>query len=80
MTSHSYGVFDADNHLYESPAVITDYLPRKYARDIQFVDVRGRTRIAVKGHLTEYMPNPTFETVAAPGGHMAYYRATTPRA
>jgi predicted TIM-barrel fold metal-dependent hydrolase len=78
VTSHSYGVFDADNHLYESPAVITDYLPRKYAREIQFVDVRGRTRIAVKGHLTEYMPNPTFEKVAAPGAHVAYYRADNP--
>jgi predicted TIM-barrel fold metal-dependent hydrolase len=30
----------------------------------------------VKGHITDYMPNPTFEKVAAPGTHMAYYAAT----
>jgi predicted TIM-barrel fold metal-dependent hydrolase len=75
MAPPEYGVFDADNHLYESPDVITEYLPKRYSRDIQFVQVRGRTRIAVKGHITEFMPNPTFEKVAAPGTHTAYYAA-----
>jgi predicted TIM-barrel fold metal-dependent hydrolase len=75
MARPTYGVFDADNHLYESPEVVTDYLPRQYRRDVQFVQVRGRTRIAIKGHITEYMPNPTFERVARPGAHTAYYRA-----
>jgi predicted TIM-barrel fold metal-dependent hydrolase len=78
VSTHTYGVFDADNHLYESPDVITKYLPRRHARDIQFVDVRGRARISVKGHITDYMPNPTFEKVAAPGAHVAYYRADNP--
>ncbi|MHB8466878.1 MAG: amidohydrolase family protein [Acidimicrobiales bacterium] len=78
MSKPEYGVFDADNHLYESPTVITEYLPRQYRRDIQFVEVHGHTRISVKGHITEYMPNPTFERVAAPGAHMAYYRADNP--
>jgi len=78
MTKPDYGVFDADNHLYESPVVITEYLPKAHRRDIQFVEVHGRPRIAVKGHITEYMPNPTFDKVAAPGSHMAYYRAENP--
>jgi len=78
MTNHSYGVFDADNHLYESPDVITTYLPREHARDIQFVEVRGRTRISVKGRIMEYIPNPTFEKVAAPGAHIAFYNANNP--
>jgi predicted TIM-barrel fold metal-dependent hydrolase len=74
MQRPNYNVFDADNHLYESPEVITKYLPKQYARDIQFVELHGRTRISVKGHITEYMPNPTFAQVAAPGAHVAYYR------
>jgi hypothetical protein len=52
MTVPDFPVFDADNHLYESPAWL-DYVPKRYARDIQFVEVRGRTRIAMKGKLTE---------------------------
>jgi predicted TIM-barrel fold metal-dependent hydrolase len=78
MRHPGYGVFDADNHLYESPQVITEYLPKRYARDIQFIELRGRTRIAVKGVITEFMPNPTFEKVAAPGAHMAYYKGDNP--
>jgi predicted TIM-barrel fold metal-dependent hydrolase len=78
MRQPGYGVFDADNHLYESPQVITEYLPKRYARDIQFIELRGRTRIAVKGVITEFMPNPTFEKVAAPGAHMAYYKGDNP--
>lgn len=78
MRRPDYGVFDADNHLYESPSVITEYLPRRYERDIQFVQLKGRARIAVKGRITEYMPNPTFEQVAAPGAHMPYYSGKNP--
>lgn len=73
-----YDVFDADNHLYESPEVITDYLPKQHRRDLQFVEVRGRTRMAVKGQITEYMPNPTFEVVARPGAHVPYYKGDNP--
>ncbi|MCU1346360.1 MAG: amidohydrolase [Acidimicrobiia bacterium] len=78
MSVPNYGVFDADNHLYEPSEVITEYLPKQYRNDIQFVQVRGRTRIMVKGHITEYMPNPTFEKVAAPGAHTAYYKGDNP--
>lgn len=76
MNATDYPVFDADNHLYEPPEVITEYLPKQYARDIQFVEVRGRPKIAVKGQITSYMPNPTFDRLAAPGTHMAYYAGT----
>ena len=78
MTKPDFPVFDADNHLYESPDVITKYLPRRHARDIQFVDVRGRARISVKGHITDYMPNPTSRRSPLPGAHVAYYRADNP--
>jgi predicted TIM-barrel fold metal-dependent hydrolase len=76
MRDLGYPVFDADNHLYEAPEALLDHLPKKHAREIQFVQVRGRTKIAVRGRLTEYMPNPTFERVARPGAHAAYYRGT----
>ena len=52
MNDPGFPVFDADNHLYKSPAWL-EYLPKRYARDIQFVEVRGRTRLAMKGTLTE---------------------------
>ena len=77
MTKPDFPVFDADNHLYESPTWL-EYLPRRYARDIQFVEVRGRTRLAMKGKLTEFIPNPTFERVACPGAHIAFYSGNNP--
>lgn len=76
MAAPNYPVFDADNHLYESPDIVTEYLPKKYARDIQFVEVKGRTKIAIKGQIATYMPNPTFERIAAPGVHVPYYAGT----
>ena len=53
-------------------------MPQRYARDIQFVEVRGRTRLAMKGKLTEFIPNPTFERVARPGAHIAFYSGNNP--
>ncbi len=76
MRDPGFPVFDADNHFYESPDMLSEYLPKQYARDIQFVQVHGRPRIAVKGTITEYMPNPTFERVARPGAHVEFYRGT----
>jgi predicted TIM-barrel fold metal-dependent hydrolase len=76
MHGPDFSVFDADNHLYESPDVLVDYLPKQHRRDIQFVEVHGRKRVAVKGRITEYMPNPTFDRVAAPGAHVDFYRGT----
>lgn len=51
-------LFDADNHLYESQEAMTRYLPREYAGAIQYVQVNGRTKIAVRGQISEYIPNP----------------------
>jgi hypothetical protein len=36
-------IFDADNHLYETRDALTKYLPERYQREIEFVEVRGRT-------------------------------------
>ena len=40
---------------------------------IKYVQVGKRTKIAVDNVIIDYIPNPTFEVVARPGAHMAYY-------
>ena len=72
-------VFDADNHLYEMQDAFTRHLPPKYRKAIQYVTVDGRTRIAVGGKISEYIPNPTFEVVARPGAQEDYYRHGNPK-
>src|SRR5271170_6599284 len=67
-------VFDADNHLYETRDSLTKFLPDRYRRVIDYVDVRGRTKIVVRGQISEYIPNPTFEVVARPGAQEDYFR------
>ncbi|HVW42473.1 MAG TPA: amidohydrolase family protein [Amycolatopsis sp.] len=68
-----YPVFDFDSHLYESREALEQHLPKQYRRAVQFVEVHGRTRLAVNNHITDYIPNPTFDRVAAPGAHVKYY-------
>jgi len=74
----SVPIFDADNHLYETQDAFTKFLPDRYKGVIDYVDVRGRTKIVVKGKISEYIPNPTFEVVARPGAQEEYYRKGNP--
>ncbi len=73
-----FPVFDADNHMYETRDALTKFLPEPYGRVIEFVEVRGRTKIAVKGRISEYIPNPTFDRVAAPGAQEEYFKHGNP--
>src|SRR3954447_7795434 len=73
-----YPLFDADNHLYETEEALTKYLPEQYAGAIRYVQVDGRTKIAVRGQISEYIPNPTFEVVARPGAMEEYFRVGNP--
>jgi predicted TIM-barrel fold metal-dependent hydrolase len=73
-----YPVFDADNHMYETPDALTKFLPERHRHVISFVDVNGRTKITVKGKISEYIPNPTFERVAAPGAQEEYFKVGNP--
>jgi predicted TIM-barrel fold metal-dependent hydrolase len=73
-----YPLFDADNHLYETKEALTKFLPKKYAGAIQYVEVNGRTKIAVRGQISEYIPNPTFEVVARPGALEGYFKNGNP--
>ncbi|MEZ5143447.1 MAG: amidohydrolase family protein [Acidimicrobiales bacterium] len=71
-------VFDADNHLYETKDALTKFLPDRYKGAIDYVEVRGRTKIVVRGRISEYIPNPTFEVVARPGAMEDYFRKGNP--
>jgi predicted TIM-barrel fold metal-dependent hydrolase len=70
----SFPVFDADNHLYETRESLTRFLPKEYAHLIDYVEVKGRTKIAIKGQISNYIPNPTFEVVARPGAQEEYFK------
>jgi hypothetical protein len=80
MTSTSrIPVFDADNHLYETQDAFTRHLPARYKNAIRYVNVDGRTKIAVAGKISEYIPNPTFDVVARPGAQEDYFRVGNPK-
>ena len=62
-----YETFDADNHLYETTDALTKFLPKEYKDGIKYVEVDGRTKLAIRDHISQYIPNPTFARVAQPG-------------
>jgi predicted TIM-barrel fold metal-dependent hydrolase len=73
-----FPVFDADNHLYESAEAFTRHLPEQHRDLFRFVEIRGRKKLVVRNVITEFIPNPTFEVVARPGAHMAFYSGDNP--
>jgi predicted TIM-barrel fold metal-dependent hydrolase len=73
MSQLDFAVFDADNHLYETEDALTRHLPPQHANLFRFVEMGGRKKLVVRDRLTEFIPNPTFEVVARPGAHMAFY-------
>lgn len=73
-----FTVFDADNHLYESREALTKFLPDSRKGIIEYVEVGGRTKIAVRGQISDYIPNPTFDRVARPGAQEEYFRVGNP--
>ncbi len=75
MTNNAvdFPVFDADNHMYETTDAFTKFLPKRYEGLIKYVQVNGRTKIAVDNLISEYIPNPTFEVVGRPGALADYF-------
>ncbi len=73
-----FPVFDADNHLYETQDAFTRHLPERYKGAIDYVEVHGRTKIVVRGTISDYIPNPTFDVVARPGAQEEYFRIGNP--
>lgn len=62
-----YEVFDADNHMYETADAMTKHIPAEYEGIIKYVEIKGRTKVAIKDRISDYIPNPTFNKVASPG-------------
>jgi len=62
-----YKVFDADNHMYENQDALTKFIPKQYEGIIKYVEIGGRTKLALRDHISDYIPNPTFSKVAPPG-------------
>ncbi len=74
----NYPVFDADNHMYETTDAFTKYLPKDYEGLVKYVQVNGRTKIALRNVISEYIPNPTFNKVAPPGRQEMEFRLKNP--
>jgi len=70
-----FPVYDADNHMYEPPEAFTRHLPKEYAGLVKYVQVNGRTKIALRNVISDYIPNPTFEVVARPGAQEEFFRS-----
>ena len=71
-------VFDADNHMYETEDALTKFLPDRYKGAVDYIEVRGRKKIVVRGQISNYIPNPTFDVVARPGAQEDYFRKGNP--
>ena len=75
-----FPLFDADNHLYEPPEAMTKYLPKEYKDIVQYVEINGRTKIALKGVISNYIPNPTFSVSPSRGPGRSTSSSETPTA
>jgi predicted TIM-barrel fold metal-dependent hydrolase len=73
-----FPIFDADNHFYETRDALTKHLPPERQGAIQYVEVDGRTKIAVRGLITDFIPNPTFERIGRPGAQEQYFKHGNP--
>ncbi len=78
MQNVTFPVYDADHHLYETEDALTKYLPDSMKREFYFVEKNGRKKLVIGGMVSDFIPNPTFEVVARPGSHEAYYRSQNP--
>ena len=75
MTSDSIRGFDADNHYYEAMDAFTRHIDPKYAkRCMQWANIGGRSRLLVGGKINRFIPNPTFDKLAAPGSLEDFFR------
>ena len=66
-------VFDCDFHLYEGADAFTRYLPDQYKNLVRLAEIDGRTKMIIRGRVSDYIPNPTFQVVAEPGSAAEYF-------
>lgn len=68
-----FPINDIDNHMYETTDAFTKFLPPEHAGLVKYVEVNGRTKIALRNVISDYIPNPTFNVVARPGAQQDYF-------
>jgi predicted TIM-barrel fold metal-dependent hydrolase len=73
-----FPIFDADNHFYETTDALTKYLPPNRRDAVRFMDVDGRKKIVLRGQISEYLPNPTFDRIGRPGAQEDYFKNGNP--
>jgi hypothetical protein len=79
-TELPFKFFDCDNHYYEALGAFTRHLEPAYRkRAMQWAQIDGKTRLLVGGRVNKFIPNPTFNPVAAPGVMDEYFRGRNPK-
>ena len=79
-TELPFRFFDCDNHYYEAMDAFTRHIEPAYRkRAMQWAQIDGRTRLLVGGKVNKFIPNPTFDPVAAPGVMDEYFRGRNPK-
>ena len=79
-TELPFRFFDCDNHYYEALDAFTRYIEPEYRkRAMQWAVIDGKTRLLVGGKVNRFIPNPTFDPVAAPGVMDEYFRGRNPK-
>jgi len=79
-TEVPFRFFDCDNHYYEAVDAFTRHIEPAYRkRAMQWATIDGRTRLLVGGKVNKFIPNPTFDPVAAPGVMDEYFRGRNPK-
>src|SRR5579883_2132425 len=73
FTEFDHPVFDCDFHFYEGVDAFTRYLPERYKGLVRLANVDGRTKMIIRGRVSDYIPNPTFQVVAEPGSAAEYF-------
>jgi predicted TIM-barrel fold metal-dependent hydrolase len=75
MAGLPFAAFDADNHYYEAEDAFTRHIDPKMAkRCMQWATIDGKKRLLVGGRVNKFIPNPTFDPIAAPGSLEDYFR------
>ena len=75
MPDLDFRPFDADQHYYEAEDAFTRHIDPKMAkRCVQWAVVDGKKRLLVGGRVNKFIPNPTFDPIAAPGALEDYFR------
>ena len=74
----AYPLFDADNHLYETPGFADQVPAKRYKDAIQYVQVNGRTKIAIRGRSAITSPIRRSRSWPAPGAQEDYYQKGNP--